>query len=677
METALIITSTKNKFTLLTELLREHSAIETIHVQSCSHGRRLLLERFFDIVIVNSPLPDETGESLARQIALNESSQVILIVKSENYEQVSAVCEKDGVLTIAEPINKELFRQALSLVKSIRTRLMIVKSENDSLKLKIDNIRIIDRAKNILISSCRMSEHEAHRHIEKMAMDTRCSKRDVSEKIINDYENGPETTVQTRRTLVRKIRTESSHFPSRINEKCAVLGVSLLNDEAFGVTYNGLLTLQHRGQESAGIAVVSEGNIICKKDTGLVSEVFAKENFSSFPSSRTAIGHTRYSTTGGSQRENAGPFVTEYLTGRIATAHNGNITNARDLRMMLESYGLRFKSTCDSEVVASLLAYRIVKEKEIMKGIERAVSELEGAFSLCIATADGLLFAVRDTCGFRPLCLGKNQDGIIIASESCAFDACGFEFLRDVKPGEIVIIENGKIINSIFINRKGNKNLGLCVFEYVYFARPDSVIDGLSVYEARFNMGKILAEEHPAEADIVCGVPDSGLDAAIGYASESSLPLVNGFVKNRYIGRSFIYPTQNMRLSAVRLKLNPLRAGIEGKRVVLVDDSIVRGTTIEKIVRSLKAAGAKEVHLRISSPPFIYTCRYGTDINNVEALIAYRMSLEEICREIGADSLGYISIEGLKRSCNKCAVSLCSVCFTGNDENPIANNLNY
>ena len=449
----------------------------------------------------------------------------------------------------------------------------------------------------------------------------------------------------------------------KINEECAVLGVSLKNNEAVGITYNGLLTLQHRGQEGAGIAVVAQGNIICKKDTGLVSEVFAKESLADFPSSKTAIGHTRYSTTGSSVRENTGPFVTEYLTGRIATAHNGNITNAKDLREMLESCGLRFKATSDSEVVASLLAYRIVKEKDIFRGIEKAVGELEGAFSLCIATADGHLFAVRDPHGFRPLCLGKNNNGIIAASESCAFETCGFDFLRDVKPGETVLIQKGEIVNSAHSAREINKDLGLCIFEYVYFARPDSVIDGLSVYEARCNMGKILAEEHPADADIVCGVPDSGVDAAIGYASASGLPLVNGFVKNRYIGRSFIYPTQDMRSSAVRLKLNPLRAGVEGKRVVLVDDSIVRGTTSEKIVKSLKAAGAKEVHLRISSPPFVYTCSYGTDIDNMENLIANRMSLDGICRKLGADSLGYISIDGLKRACGKCTLPFCTACF--------------
>jgi len=251
------------------------------------------------------------------------------------------------------------------------------------------------------------------------------------------------------------------------------------------------------------------------------------------------------------------------------------------------------------------------------------------------------------------------------ASESCALDSCGFDFLRNVLPGEIVLIEKGKEKGSFFINADSKKKLGLCIFEFVYFARPDSVIDGLSVYQSRFNMGMILSGEHPSDADIVCGVPDSGLDAAIGYAYASGLPLINGFVKNRYIGRSFIYPNQDMRLSAVRLKLNPLKASVKGKRVVLVDDSIVRGTTIEKIVKSLKSAGAKEVHLRISSPPFKFTCSYGTDVSSRESLIANQMSMEEICAKIGADSLGYISLDGLLNACSCCSLPFCTVCFTG------------
>jgi len=459
----------------------------------------------------------------------------------------------------------------------------------------------------------------------------------------------------------------------KINEECAVFGVSLKSaEQAAGVVYNGLLSLQHRGQEGAGIAVACGGNIICKKDVGLVAEVFSEKILSGLQNGGTAVGHTRYSTTGGTQKENTGPFLTEYLTGRIATSHNGNITNAKELREMLKSFGLRFKATSDSEVAASLLAYRIVKEKDIFKGIQKAVLELEGAFSLCVADADGHLFAIRDPYGFRPLILGENKDGIAVASESCALDACGFEFLRDVNPGETVIIKNGNIARSEYSAGKTKSGLGLCIFEYVYFARPDSIIDGLSVYDARVNMGKTLFCEHPAEADIVCGVPDSGLDAATGFAEACGLPLVSGFVKNRYIGRSFIYPTQRKRDSAVRLKLNPLSASIKGKRVILVDDSIVRGTTSEKIIKSLKNAGAKEVHLRVSSPPFLFTCRYGTDIDSREKLIANNMSLEEIRRKIGADSLGYISMEGLKRACGNCIRPFCTACFTG--EPPASDN---
>jgi amidophosphoribosyltransferase len=276
------------------------------------------------------------------------------------------------------------------------------------------------------------------------------------------------------------------------------------------------------------------------------------------------------------------------------------------------------------------------------------------------------LISVRDPNGFRPLCIGKNGIGYAIASESCALDTCGFEFVRNVLPGEVVMIENGKITHQgVKLNIKEN-NHGLCIFEYVYFARSDSVIDGLSVYGARFNMGAVLADEYPVKADVICGVPDSGLDAAYGYSALSSIPLVAGFVKNRYIGRSFIYPTQTRRDSIVRLKLNPLSAIIKGKKIVLVDDSIVRGTTSEKIVKSLKNAGAKEVHMRVSSPPFRYTCHYGTDIDNEENLIANKMSHDEICHKIGADSLGYISIEGLKFACGQCTQPFCTACFNKN-----------
>lgn len=452
----------------------------------------------------------------------------------------------------------------------------------------------------------------------------------------------------------------------KLNEECAVFGVCLTTEEAVGTTYNALLSLQHRGQEGAGIAVEEGNNIVFHKDVGLVSEVFSDNKLENLPKGKTAIGHTRYSTTGGNKKENTGPFVTEYLTGRIATAHNGNITNAKEIREKLQEYGLRFGATSDSEVISSFIAYCITKERDTVSGVIKAVDLLRGAFSLVIISGDSRLIAIRDPNGYRPLCIGKNDTGYAIASESCALETCGFTLIRDVMPGEVIVIENGKMTHQGVRLRNGEGSNGLCIFEYVYFSRPDSVLDGFSVYQARFNMGMVLAEEYPVDADVVCGVPDSGLDAAGGYSEKSRIPLVTGFVKNRYIGRSFIYPTQIQRDSAVRLKLNPLSANIEGKRIVLVDDSIVRGTTSEKIVKSLKKAGAKEVHMRISSPPFCHTCHYGTDIDSEEKLIANRMDLDGICQKIGADSLGYISVEGLKRACSKCRLSFCTACFTGN-----------
>jgi len=454
----------------------------------------------------------------------------------------------------------------------------------------------------------------------------------------------------------------------KLNEECAVFGVSLKTDEAAGITYNGLLSLQHRGQEGSGIAVSFNRSIVCHKDVGLVNEVFSGEEFKKLPRGNVAVGHARYSTTGHNTKENVGPFVTEYLTGRIATAHNGNVTNASEIRKELANLGLYFGATSDSEVVSSLIAYFITKEKSSIAGVTAAASYLKGAFSLIIATSKNKLIAVRDPNGFRPLCIGKNSTGCVVASESCALDACGFEFVRDVLPGEVVIMERGEITQEGVKLEKKESDHGLCIFEYVYFARPDSVIDGLSVYNARYNMGLALAQEYPVQADVVCGVPDSGLEAAYGYSAGSGIPLISGFVKNRYIGRSFIYPTQTQRDSAVRLKLNPLSAIIRDKKIVLVDDSIVRGTTSEKIVKSLKNAGAKEVHVRISSPPFRHSCHYGTDIDNEENLIANKISLDEICQKIGADSLGYISIEGLKKACDKCALPFCTACFTGNGD---------
>ncbi len=453
----------------------------------------------------------------------------------------------------------------------------------------------------------------------------------------------------------------------KLQEECAVVGLSMKieTDHIAGSVYNALLAMQHRGQEGAGIAVVDGNRILCHKEVGLVSEVFTQKDIDYLSLGTVAVGHNRYSTTGNNTIANVQPFITEYLTGRLATVHNGNVTNAKYLKDELLKSGLHFEATSDSEVVSSLIAYHSMKLDSPLLGVIEATKKLEGAFSLVVMTGDNKLIVVRDAYGFRPLCIGISERGLAVASESCALDSCGFTFMRDVKPGEVVVIENGEITYENVELKPKDTNCGLCIFEYVYFARPDSLIDGLSVYEARCEMGRTLAKEHPVEADIVCGVPDSGLEAAIGYSLESGIPLVPGFMKNRYIGRSFIYPTQAQRENAVRLKLNPLRTNVEGKRIVLIDDSIVRGTTSERIVRSLKEAGAKEVHMRISSPPFIHTCHYGTDIDREENLIANLMSEEEICKKIGADTLGYISLEGLKTSCRTSDMRFCTQCFSG------------
>ena len=469
----------------------------------------------------------------------------------------------------------------------------------------------------------------------------------------------------------------------KLNEECAVFGVSLSNSTgAAGVTYDGLLSLQHRGQEGAGIAVVDGNHIICHKNSGLVGEVFSDREFNLLPDNRTAVGHTLYSAYGGNKKEHAGPFVTEYLTGRLATSLNGKISNSAALRHDLSNNGLYFDTSSDCEVVSSLVAYCVTKERDEYSGVVQAADLLMGAFSFVIACGSRVnhggdkLIAVRDPNGSRPLCIGRKINGgkaddigeaggYAVASESCALDTCGFEFVRDVLPGEVVLIENGKLTRQGVALKKRSSSGGSCIFEFVYLARPDSVIDGLSVYNARYNMGYELAGECPADADVVCGVPDTGLEAASGFSAKSGLPLVTGFFRNRYIGRSFIYPTQILRESAVRLKLNPLSTNIRGRSVVVVEDSVVRGTTIEPIVASLKSAGAKEVHLRIASPPFRHICDYGTDIDREENLLANKMSLDDICKMIGADSIGYLSIEGLQKACGQCALQFCTECFTG------------
>lgn len=453
----------------------------------------------------------------------------------------------------------------------------------------------------------------------------------------------------------------------KIHEECAVFGVSIRedseNDEAAGICCNALLSMQHRGQEGAGIAACDGSALPCIKNVGLVGEVFTPQAMEKLPKSRHAIGHARYSTTGSNTIRNVQPFVTEYLTGRIATVHNGNVVNAGEIKKRLTPFGLDFSATSDSEVISSLIAYKTIRAGDLLTGVKEAAKLLTGAFSLVVLGSDHKMVVVRDPNGYRPLCIGENDYGVAVASESCALDSCGFRFVRDVRPGEAVLIENGRVTHSEICLKASRRSL--CVFEYVYFARPDSIIDGLSVYEARLNMGRELAREHPVEADLVCGVPDSGLEAAMGYALESGIPIGTGFVKNRYIGRSFIFPTQEQRENAVTMKLNPLRAAVEGKRVVLVDDSIVRGTTSERIVAAMRRAGAKEVHMRISAPPFRHTCYFGTDIDSEENLIANKLSIPEIREKIGADTLGYISVEGLLKACGKCGLELCAGCFTG------------
>ncbi len=446
-------------------------------------------------------------------------------------------------------------------------------------------------------------------------------------------------------------------------EECGLFGIwSPRRSPLASLVYCGLFALQHRGQESAGIAVNDDGVFSACRDEGLVSEVFSHGRLEALGEGNIALGHVRYATTGSDRRENAQPLLVNHHKGSMALAHNGNLVNSMELRKLLEEKGSIFHTTTDSEAIA----YVIVRERlgcgSIEEAVSRAMDTLEGAYSLVIASPSKLI-AARDRHGFRPLCMGKLADGsVVFASESCALDAIGAAFLRDILPGEVVTVGEEGI-------RSDRRHCGLCprrlcAFEYVYFARPDSVIDGASVCLARRRAGEFLAREHPAEADVVVGVPDSGLDAAIGFAHASGIPYEIGFTKNKYVGRSFIAPTQGERESAVRLKLNPIRAVVEGKRVVLIDDSIVRGTTCRRTIRLLREAGAKEIHLRVSAPPFRKPCYYGTDIDSAENLIANRHTIEEIAGILGADSLGYLSLEHL-RLLTGGDEGFCTACFGG------------
>ncbi len=447
-----------------------------------------------------------------------------------------------------------------------------------------------------------------------------------------------------------------------LHEECGVFGIfsdgSL--DPAYAC-YNGLLALQHRGQESCGIAVTDEGVIDYHKNMGLVTEVFNNSILDSLPG-QMGLAHVRYSTAGGSVLENAQPLVMRYVKGTLAVAHNGNLTNAVEIRRSLERRGAIFQTTIDSEVICYVIARERLKTHSIEEAVANTMQVIEGAYSLLVMSPRKLI-AARDPHGFRPLCIGRLNGTYVFASESAALDACGAEFVRDVEPGEI-IVANSEGIRSIKPEFKEKKK-SLCIFEYIYFARSDSFIDGVSVYETRKQAGRILAREFPVEADMVIGVPESGIDAAIGYAEESGIPYEKAIVKNSYIGRTFIKPSQKERMKSVRIKLNPIADMVKGKRVVMIDDSIVRGTTVDRIVTMLRDAGAKEVHMRISSPPFMWPCYYGTDIPSRGELIACNHTIEEITKLSGADSLGYLPVEKLSEMLNFAPVGFCDGCFTG------------
>ena len=453
---------------------------------------------------------------------------------------------------------------------------------------------------------------------------------------------------------------------SGLHEECGVFGI--WQKEAGPVAldaYYGLYSLQHRGQESCGIVVNDDGVFHFHKDVGLVSTVFTPQNLAALESGSMAIGHVRYGTTGGNGVLNAQPIVVNHVKGHLALAHNGNLVNASELRRELELEGSIFHMTSDTEVISYVIIRERLKAPSIEEAVNRAMYRLKGAYSLVIMSPTKLI-AVRDARGFRPLCYGVRPDGsYIVASESCALDAVGAAFVRDIDPGEIVVFHDGEVRS--IRDHCGKAEKSTCIFEHIYFARPDSCIDGCSVHAARLRAGECLAEEYPVEADVVIGVPDSGLDAAIGYSQKSGIPYEMGFIKNKYIARTFIAPDQRMREKNVSIKLNPIADVVRGKRVVLIDDSIVRGTTSARIVRLLRQAGAKEIHMRVSAPPFTNPCYYGTDIDSQDMLIACHHTVDEIAEIIGADTLGYLKVEQLGRLIGApCGQGYCDACFTAN-----------
>ena len=451
-----------------------------------------------------------------------------------------------------------------------------------------------------------------------------------------------------------------------IKEECGVFGIyDFDGGDVASTIYYGLLALQHRGQESCGIAVSDtsgpKGKVLSSKDMGLVNEAFTTEILKKLKGD-IGVGHVRYSTAGSSTRENAQPLVLNYVKGTLALAHNGNLINAPELRKELEYTGAIFQTTIDSEVIAYFIARERLNSKTVEEAVGRAMKKIKGAYSLIIMSPRKLIGA-RDPFGFRPLCIGKRDNSYVLASETCALDTIGATFVRVVEPGEIVSISPEMGIESDKSMCIPKEQHARCVFEYIYFARPDSFVDGMSVYNSRILAGRYLAIDSPVDADLVVGVPESGNCAALGYAMESGIPYGQAFVKNSYVGRTFIKPGQKNRESSVQVKLNALRDAVEGRRVIMIDDSIVRGTTSDRIVRMLREAGAKEVHMRVSSPPFLWPCYFGTDIPARDQLIAYNRSVDEICKIIGADSLGYLKEERLSQIVE--GREICSGCFTG------------
>lgn len=444
---------------------------------------------------------------------------------------------------------------------------------------------------------------------------------------------------------------------------CGVFGVWSPEDDVARLTYFGLQALQHRGQESAGIAVGDGKTVTTVKNLGLVTQVFEETDLKSLPG-EVAIGHTRYSTTGSSNAwENAQPHMSSIGRQLIALGHNGNLVNTAQLREFLKAEGVHLTSTTDSEVIASMVGEFTKRTSHIREGITETMKRIRGAYAVVLIT-ESALYAFRDPEGIRPLCIGvlPGERGYVVSSETCGLDIVGADFVREVEPGEVIkISEDG--VQTLAAVPEGKR--ALCMFEYVYFARPDSEIDGDSMYQARYRMGECLAREAPVEADMVMGVPDSGVPAAAGFAHESGIPFGDGLAKNRYVGRTFIAPSQTQRELGIRLKLNPLRQQVEGKRLVVVDDSIVRGNTMRQLVKMLRDFGAAEVHMRITSPPVMWPCYYGIDIDTRDQLIAAQKSIEEIREHIGADSLAYISIEGMVASTSRDADEFCLACFNG------------